>query len=1094
MGENDLKELCKINEIDKYLDYLEMVKNKCIVFMVVKDTPGSKMPDYVIDKFIKKGFSNFSKQLWKMYAGIKYGDKILLDQTNEVEEAVSANIIINNDDGAKICEAELVSKAWRKGNDCSIKINNIEYAVKKRGINLVVYDPVKQIVVDSLSYDSHDIPGASISRWYELIKWIDSKKGYYDFCVLGFWYGKNYGSLLNGYVLYYLLRKVFNKKVLMVGLLGRDSFNELSINGHNINFINNYYDKEDIRIQIDYSELYELNKICDSFCIGSDQCWNYKISFYENTYLPFVDREKRIISFATSLGHKNDLIPINAKSRIKSYLEKYTAISVREHFSMEILKNNYGIRSTVVLEPVFCIDKNIYFEIAKNSNINFEKPYLLTYILDPTPQKRKAILYYSQKLGIEAVNILDGNTFDIKKAVSIMDLPNIYNNIEVADFLNLFMHADYVITDSFHGTAFSIIFEKSFLSIANPIRGFERFSDLLGRLKLTDRLVVDHDNIPNDEKYLEPIDYAETNNIIKSEAKRTVEWLKGAIETPKENLPSVRIPTQAEIDKLYTNADFIKIRILATLLRDYGIKHVVLSPGGRDVPIVRMFEYNSDDFVLHRVVDERSAGYYGLGIAAQLQEPVVCVCTSGTAASNYLPAVTEAYHTGIPLIMVTADRYQIYYNQGEDQTINQKHIYSNFVKREITLPEGYGYSVEYQTRRDISECILETMHNTMGPVHINIAIGDIGIGSKLDKTYWHILPKIYPHILRTGFNYGKNDLMRWVRELEKSNRILIVFGQNAPQNAEQIKNIERFTQKYNCVIITDFISNLSTRYSIRNNYNMLWRISQTEFNEQLSPDILISVGGKRLMNDPITFKIRGGKGDIRNWDIEPDGKIKDYYFRLTSVIEMSQDRFFEWFSDNAGVDSHNDEVYYKKWKELADKYQPPIINEFTSNYIYSKFIPSIPENSILHLGVGQSFIDTRQFIIKDGVNVFCNMGTNGIDGCTSTFLGQCVVEKEKLCFLLIGDLSFFYDMNSIWNKTFGYNIRILLVNNSGSGLLRGNNLKGITSEHHTSAKEWVEKCGFKYISATNPNEFNDILPMFIDTRIKAPLFWEVFCK
>ena len=122
------------------------------------------------------------------------------------------------------------------------------------------------------------------------------------------------------------------------------------------------------------------------------------------------------------------------------------------------------------------------------------------------------------------------------------------------------------------------------------------------------------------------------------------------------------------------------------------------------------------------------------------------------------------------------------------------------------------------------------------------------------------------------------------------------------------------------------------------------------------------------------------------------------------------------------------------------------------------------------------------------------MGTNGIDGCTSTFLGQCVVEKEKLCFLLIGDLSFFYDMNSIWNKTFGYNIRILLVNNSGSGLLRGNNLKGITSEHHTSAKEWVEKCGFKYISATNPNEFNDILPMFIDTRIKAPLFWEVFCK
>lgn len=154
-----------------------------------------------------------------------------------------------------------------------------------------------------------------------------------------------------------------------------------------------------------------------------------------------------------------------------------------------------------------------------------------------------------------------------------------------------------------------------------------------------------------------------------------------------------------EYNKLQANRDFKNIRLLATLLRDYGVKHIVLSPGGRDVPIIRMFENNSESFILHRVTDERSAAYYGLGIAAQLRQPVACICTSGTAASNYLPAVTEAYYTGIPLIVITADRYGVYLNHGEDQTIPQKNIYWNVVKMEVTLPESEGWRSDYQARR-----------------------------------------------------------------------------------------------------------------------------------------------------------------------------------------------------------------------------------------------------------------------------------------------------------------------------------------------------------------------------------------------------------
>ena len=154
---------------------------------------------------------------------------------------------------------------------------------------------------------------------------------------------------------------------------------------------------------------------------------------------------------------------------------------------------------------------------------------------------------------------------------------------------------------------------------------------------------------------------------------------------------------------------------------------------------------------------------------------------------------------------------------------------------------------------------------------------------------------------------------------------------------------------------------------------------------------------------------------------------------------------------------------------------------------------TIPENSILHLGIGQSFFDCRRYELNSKVEVFCNMGTNGIDGCTSTFLGQCAVEEERLCFLLVGDLSFFYDMNSIWNKPLRKNIRILMVNNNGTGLLRGHNLKAISSVHNTEAKGWVESTGFEYISAHTKEEYDSALKYFMSNEPRRAVFLEVFC-
>ena len=364
---------------------------------------------------------------------------------------------------------------------------------------------------------------------------ISKMKKHYDICVVGFWCGSNYGSLLNGYAVYCLLKKEFGKEVLMLqkpGLKANDTEIE---EDHNIKFINKYYDSEDISPIMSYSQLLKLNEICDCFCSGSDQIWNYTLLFNENFYLPFVSDEKKLISFATSFGHKYDKTPDEVKPRIKEYLQRYSAISVREEFDVNILRDNYGLNSTLVFEPVFCIDKRYYQEIIDNTSFSLDSHYLLSYILDPTPKKRETILQYAKLTGFKIVNILSGNPSDWEKNREILDLPGTLSSVGVEEFLKAFSNADFVITDSFHGTAFSIIFNKPFLSIGNYRRGYERFVDLLSRLKLKDRLVQNPQQIPLEEKYTMPID-CEINQIIEREAKKTVEWLKNAVEQPKKSL------------------------------------------------------------------------------------------------------------------------------------------------------------------------------------------------------------------------------------------------------------------------------------------------------------------------------------------------------------------------------------------------------------------------------------------------------------------------------------------------------------------------------------------------------------------------------
>jgi len=360
-------------------------------------------------------------------------------------------------------------------------------------------------------------------------------KDHYDIGVVGFWFGANYGSLLNGYAIYKTLKN-FGKSVLMVHKPGEPYGDPELINGHNVDFVNTYYDPEDISPNFSYDKLSDLNKYCDCFCAGSDQIWNYPISFDENMYIPFADDSKKLISFASSFGNKTGNIPGHAKERVKNYLRRFDAISVREKFAETLLKENYGIDSTTIVEPVFLLNREEYEQMAAKSSFNASTPYMLTYILDPTEEKQRAIQYYAEKLNLRVVNILDGKHFlagndDYNKKMHYF--AETLENTHCEDFLKAFMNASFVFTDSFHGTAFSIIFNRNFISIGNYDRGLERFSDILGRLGLLDRLISTPKDIPLDEKYLSPIDYDNTNNLIIEERKASLKWINLAVQPLK---------------------------------------------------------------------------------------------------------------------------------------------------------------------------------------------------------------------------------------------------------------------------------------------------------------------------------------------------------------------------------------------------------------------------------------------------------------------------------------------------------------------------------------------------------------------------------
>lgn len=533
-------------------------------------------------------------------------------------------------------------------------------------------------------------------------------------------------------------------------------------------------------------------------------------------------------------------------------------------------------------------------------------------------------------------------------------------------------------------------------------------------------------------------------------------------------------------------------QFIIAMLKEKNIRNCVLSAGSRNLPFVHSVE-EDDFFNCYSVVDERSAGYFALGLAQQLNEPVVISCTSSTATCNYWPPVAEAFYQNVPLIVLTSDRDPEMLGQWEDQMIDQVGMYDRHVRKSINLPIINNRNDEIYCQRLLNEAFLELNHNGFtGPIHINIPTNTYNRTFNVKE-----LPKINV-IERLSYNDSKEKWKEKQQRLKKANRILVTCGQKNYVSDELKAQINMFFKKYNSTIIVDYMSNLDFEEGINTTILMDSNYVSSDKMKELMPEIVISFGGQIFSG--IKVQLKNNNGKFEHWLIQENGQVVDLYKSLKNIFECTPEYFFKFMNEEMENNTANNKIYYNEFKEYEKSIVYPEF-EYCSIYAIKNVVERIPENSILHLSINDSIRITNYFKIKKNIRTYANIGTHGIDGCMSSFIGQACADIEKNSYLIIGDLAFFYDMNSLRINRMPKNVHILLINNHGGSEFYYNKIwQNSSSDMHTAARHnikaegWVKENGFEYLAAHDKKSFDDCLSKFMNNNTNKPILLEFFTE
>ncbi len=539
-----------------------------------------------------------------------------------------------------------------------------------------------------------------------------------------------------------------------------------------------------------------------------------------------------------------------------------------------------------------------------------------------------------------------------------------------------------------------------------------------------------------------------------------------------------------------------------------NIKHVVISPGSRNAPLTIGFTHHSE-IISYSIVDERCAGFFALGIAQQLREPVAMVCTSGSALLNYYPAVAEAFYSDIPLVVISADRPIERIDIGDGQTIRQKNVFENHIlysanlHSEIVLENASSdkklqqkqFESQKHNEREINLALNKALEEK-GPVHINVPFYE-PLYDTVESNNVNPL-QIFPEV-RTRI-YSESELQPYSRLWNNAKRKMIIVGVAQPDSIEQ-QFLERFANDDTVIVLTETTSNINHPEFFTRIDTLIGPIERSgnveEQFRQLQPDILLTFGGM-IISKKIKAFLRNYQPK-QHWHVDPK-KAYNTFFCLNKHFEATPNSFLENFLKHV-EDRESD--YAAHWKGIKKKRQDR--HEIYMKEIpYSDLkamqvvVPSVPENYNVQLGNSATVRYAQLFKWKESQKLFCNRGTSGIDGSVSTAVGAALINEEPTL-LICGDLSFIYDSNGLWNNYVPKNFRIIILNNSGGGIFRilpGNkNTENFDTYfetvHHHNASHIAGMYDFEYTFAKTSEEITKNLKEFYNVSEK-PKILEIF--
>ena len=534
------------------------------------------------------------------------------------------------------------------------------------------------------------------------------------------------------------------------------------------------------------------------------------------------------------------------------------------------------------------------------------------------------------------------------------------------------------------------------------------------------------------------------------------------------------------MDKFYSAER--NVQILVALLKAHGIRYVIASPGTTNINFVASVQCDPF-FKVFSSVDERSAAYLACGIASESGEAVVLSCTGATASRNYISGLTEAHYRKLPVLAVTSTQNPIKVGHLVPQVIDRSLQQADTVVESILLNMVRSNEDAWDCQIKVNKALLALRRHGGGPVHINLETAYNQDFSLQELPPARMIPRIMPH-----------DKFP---ELPSSGKIGIFVGAHQPFGEELTQAVDDFCANHDAVVFCDVTSGYHGKYEFHPS------LLASQFNwgkEPIRPNLMIHIGevsGGYSMDVVLPDKL---------WRVSPDGELRDRFKRLTHVFEMEEITFFRHYS-NGGQSKTGYLEACRKYHQQALDALPDF--PFSKVWIAQHSAPKVPEGTTLHVGILNSLRCWNYFDLPKGVTTACNVGGFGIDGDVSTLIGASLVNPDKLCFAVVGDLAFFYDLNVLGNRHVGNNVRIMLINN-------GRGTEFHNSDHPASKfgedgdlfmaaaghfgnksteliKHYAQDLGYEYMSASNKEEYLASCDRFFSPeKAKKPMVFEVF--